>query len=77
VSSAMRSYASLRQVGRESPDLADVTLPGPSRRIIVVPIEVPAKPHPKREPERDPDPAPEREPAPPADPPKRKPEPVP
>jgi hypothetical protein len=46
-----------------------VTLPGPSRTIIVEPIEVPAVPGPERTPEREPEeqpatPEPEREPVP-------------
>jgi hypothetical protein len=58
---------------------APMTLPGPSRKIIVVPIEVPARPKPQRDPEPAPpsEPAPEREPARPAETPERQPEPVP
>jgi hypothetical protein len=50
---------------------AAMTLPGPSRTIIVEPIELPARPQPERAPElepvperepREPRPAPEREP---------------
>jgi hypothetical protein len=61
------------------PTYAAMTLPGPSRKITVVPIEVPARPQPERDPSPapPPDPAPEREPAPPAEPPERQPEPVP
>lgn len=50
--------ATARQPARAHSDPARaMTLPGPSRRIIVVPIEAPAEP-------AGPDPAPEREPVP-------------
>ena len=61
-----------------------MNLPGPSRKIIVVPVEVPERPErehdpappPEREWERDPAPPPERDPAPTPTEPERESEPV-
>jgi hypothetical protein len=56
--------------GIAEPQGAAMTLPGPSRTIIVEPIELPARPQPERAPEL---PVPEREPREPLPPPEREP----